>query len=214
MDNNVCYKVGVLQSLLIHIILFFSILMGCSSPSPKLPYLGNPEIVGGDTIYPSVSSFQFVDQDSMRVTEKTFENKIYIADFIFLSCPTICPTMSIEMKKVYSKFKQNKNVAFLSHTIDPERDSIPRLKEYSNHLKINSSKWHIVTGNKKDIYSIAEKSYYSIAYPDSSEPGGFVHSGGILLIDKQKHIRGVYDGTNPKETDLLIKNIELLLKEN
>ena len=191
----------------------FLLIFSCSHKAKKLPFLGNPEEINGEITYPTIQPFHFLDQDSLSVTNKTFDNSIYIADFIFLSCPTICPAMTSEMKKVYAKFEKNNSVKFLSHTIDPEHDSISLLKQYAEHLRIKTSKWHIVTGSKSDIYSVAEKSYYSTAYPDSKEPGGFVHSGGLLLIDKNKHLRGVYDGTNPKQTLLLINDIELLLSE-
>ena len=195
--------------------LIFTLLfiLSCSEPQQRLPFLGTPEVNGKDTIYPKVEHFEFLNQDSLAITDNTFKNKIYITDFIFLSCPTICPMMNNEMKKVYDAYKNNKSVLFLSHTIDPENDSISRLKTYANNLKINHSKWHFVTGNKAEIYSMAENSYYSIAYQDSTAPGGFAHSGGLLLIDKNRHIRGVYDGTNPEMTKLLIKDIKRLLEE-
>lgn len=193
------------------IVLFFA---SCSEPAKKLPFLGNPDIIGKDTIYPTIRNFSFLDQDCTIVTNKTFENRIYVADFIFLSCPTICPVMTKEMTKVYNVYKTSPYVLFLSHTIDPERDSIQALKNYTKALGINTRKWHFVTGDKKEIYSIAEENYYTAAYPDSTAPGGFVHSGGLLLIDEKRHIRGVYDGTNPKETKRLISDIEVLLKES
>jgi protein SCO1/2 len=195
---------------LIFIILGF---VSCNNTDHKLPILGKPVINGNDTIYPRINPFSFINQDSIVVTEKTFRNKIYVADFIFLSCPTICPKMNSELLNVYNEYKNDTNILFLSHTIDPEHDTIPRLKEYAKNLGINNNKWFFVTGNKDSIYSIAKESYYATAYADSTEPGDYVHSGGLLLIDKNRHIRGVYDGTNPKETKRLIKDIELLLKE-
>ena len=117
------------------------------------------------------------------------------------------------MIKVYEEFKNNDTVLFLSHTIDPERDSIKRLKLFSETIKVKSNKWHFVTGEKNIIYEMAEKSYFSNAYKDSTAEGGFVHSGGLLLVDKNRHIRGVYDGTDDVETARLIKDIRILLKE-
>ncbi|GAA4771047.1 MULTISPECIES: SCO family protein [Flavobacterium] len=193
-------------------LLFLFITFGCSREPKKLPYLGNPITQGNDTIYPKINDFSFINQDSTIVTNKTFKNKIYVADFIFLSCPTICPKMNVELNKVYEVYKNNPKVNFLSHTIDPERDSIQRLKDYKTSLKLNEN-WHFVTGNKDSIFNIATKSYFTTAYPDVNEPGGLVHGGGLLLIDKNRHIRGVYDGTNPEETKRLINDIKLLLKE-
>lgn len=185
----------------------------CSEPAKKLPFLGNPDIIGKDTIYPAIRDFSFINQDCTIVTNQTFENRIYVADFIFLSCPTICPVMTKEMTKVYDVFKSRSDVMFLSHTIDPERDSIGALKNYTKALNIDTRKWHFVTGDKAEIYSIAEENYYTAAYADSTAPGGFIHGGGLLLIDKNRFIRGVYDGTNPKETRRLISDIDVLLKE-
>lgn len=199
---------------LLLIISLFAVITACSSDKQqKLPYLGNPEINGNDTIYPTIRDFSFINQDSIVVTNKTFENKIYIADFIFLSCPTICPIMTNQMIKVYNVYKTNPDVHFLSHTIDPDRDTIQALKDYTSALELDTKKWMFVTGRKEDIYSIAEENYFTTAYSDSTAPGGFIHGGGLLLIDKNRHIRGVYDGTNQEETKRLINDIDILLKE-
>ena len=186
--------------------------MGCSQKEAKLPYLGNPIVENNDTIYPKIADFKFTNQDKKSVTNKTFAKKIYVADFIFLSCPTICPKMTSEMKSVYDSYKTNPDVQFLSHTIDPERDTVEKLKLYSESMNLNSN-WHFVTGKKEDIFSIAEKSYFTTAYKDSKEPGGYVHGGGLMLVDENGHIRGVYDGTNSTETKRLIADIKILLKE-
>lgn len=197
-------------------ILFFalsiSLFLSCNSNDRKLPYLGNPIVKGNDTIYPRIKSFSFINQDSLIITNKTFDNKIYVADFIFLSCPTICPMMNTELNSVYTTFKNNNQILFLSHTIDPEHDTVERLKNYTKSHQI-SDRWHFVTGNKDSIYKIAKESYFATAYKDAKEPGGYVHSGGFLLIDKNKYIRGVYDGTNPQETKRLINDINALLSE-
>lgn len=193
-------------------ILLICIVFGCEQKKEKLPYLGNPIVKGKDTIYPKIQDFSFIDQDSIIVTNKTFENKIYVADFIFLSCPTICPKMHMELSSVYTIYKNNPDILFLSHTIDPEHDTVERLKAYTKSNNI-SNKWHFVTGNRDSIYNIATKSYFATAYKDSKEPGGYVHSGGFLLIDKNRHIRGVYDGTNTDETKRLIRDIRVLLSE-
>lgn len=188
-------------------------LVACSQSEKKLPIFGHTSIVNSDTIYSTIKPFSFINQDSVTITEKTFENKIYVTDFIFLSCPTICPKMTNELRKVYDIYKTNPHVYFLSHTIDPERDSILRLKEYAEELGVDNSKWFFVTGNKDSIYSIANKSYFAAAFSDKSAPGGYIHSGSFLLIDPNKHIRGVYDGTSPTETEKLINDLENLLAE-
>ncbi len=188
-------------------------LFACTKPEATLPVLGTPAITGQDTIYPVIRDFKFTDQDSNEVTINTFRNRIYVADFIFLSCPSICPKMNETMLAVYTSFKDNPNVLFLSHTIDPERDTIPRLKAFADNLQVRSGKWHFVTGNQDSIYAMADQHYFATAYSDSTAPGGYAHSGGLLLIDKHKHIRGVYDGTVPAEASRLIKDLHLLLKE-
>ncbi len=189
------------------------LLVGCSNAGRKLPIIGHPTITGNDTTYSAIKPFTFLSQDSTVVTGKTFDNKIYIADFIFLSCTSICPVMTSEMRKIYETFKTNPDIYFLSHTIDPENDTIPRLKAYAENIGVDSHKWFFVTGEKDSIYSMAENSYFATAYPDKSSPGNYIHSGGLLLVDTNKHIRGVYDGTNPKETERLIADLKVLLNE-
>jgi protein SCO1 len=189
------------------------LLIGCKETSPTLPILGEPTIAGNDTIYPAIANFSFINQDSNIVTNQTFENKVYVADFIFLSCPTICPKMTREMYSVYLHFAKDGRVLFISHTIDPERDTIPALKAYAKNLGVNSNKWHFVIGNQDSIINLSEFSYFSAAYPDSTSPGGFTHSGGLLLVDKNRHIRGVYNSTNPEETKRLVKDVKILLNE-
>jgi len=190
--------------------------------SSSLPYLGRHEYVEKtvdnqtkvDTLYHQVADFQFVDQDSSLVTPSTFEGKIYIADFFFTSCPTICPVMKTQMLRVYETYKGNEQVAFLSHTIDPEYDTVALLHDYAERLGVSSNQWHFVTGEKEDIYDIGLNSYMVTAMEDDEEPGGFIHSGAFILVDKDRHIRGMYDGTDKDKVDLLIKHIDMLLKEN
>lgn len=189
------------------------LLASCRQAGKQLPVLGNPIISNKDTTYPKIADFSLINQDGQTVTNKTFDSKIYVADFIFLSCPTICPTMTREMYNVYLPFATDARVGFISHTIDPEHDSLPRLKAYANSLGVSSAKWHFVTGNQDSIINLAEHSYFLTAYPDSTSPGGFTHSGGLILVDKNRHIRGGYNSTKPDETKRLIKDIQTLLKE-
>lgn len=185
----------------------------CRPNKRPLPVLGEKTFNGRDSVFPVIAEFAFIDQYGKAVTSGTVKDKIYVADFIFLSCPTICPVMTREMKKVYDEFQQDDRIVFISHTIDPKNDTIPRLKAFSENLGVDGSKWHFVTGSQDSIMEIAEKSYFSTAMADSSSPGGFAHSGGLLLIDRNRHIRGVYNGTNPLETKRLIEDIKVLLKE-
>lgn len=191
------------------------------SSEEKLPILGQPQYVEKtvnnqavtDTIYHQVADFEFIDQDSATVTNNTFKDKIYVTDFFFTSCPTICPVMKKEMLRVYEEFKDNDDVLFLSHTIDPEYDTVALLHDYAERLGVSSNKWHFVTGDKEAIYDMGLKSYMVTAMEDESSPGGFMHSGAFILVDKDRRIRGMYDGTIKEQVDLLISDIYRLLKE-
>jgi protein SCO1 len=195
---------------------------GCDLFSEKkLPIMGWRDVkqvsrdgkVGYDTIYHTIPDFAFVNQDGALVTNKTFHDKIYVADFFFTSCPTICPIMKTQMLRVYEKFKDNDDILLLSHSIDPVYDSVPVLKVFSDRLGVDSRKWHFVTGDKDEIYEIGEKSYMVTAQEDVDEPGGYLHSGAFILVDKDRRIRGFYDGTKELEVDRLIRDIPTLLKE-
>ena len=166
-----------------------------------------------DTVYHTVSNFSFVNQDSTTVTPETFDDKIYVTDFFFTSCPTICPVMKKQMLRVYEAFKDNDEVAILSHTIDPEYDTVGLLHDYAERLGVSSPSWQFVTGEKDSIYNIALKSYMVTAAEEEQAPGGFIHSGAFILVDKDKRIRGMYDGTVPEQVDVMINDMRRLLKE-
>ncbi|MEO9482215.1 MAG: SCO family protein [Ekhidna sp.] len=200
-----------------HLTLLFliTIFIACDqkSSTEQLPFLGNTIYEGNDTIYHTIQDFQLVDQDSSIVTNETFGDKIYVADFFFTSCPTICPKMKAQMLRVYEKFEGSDEVGILSHTIDPTYDTVALLKDYAERLGVSSDKWKFLTGDQDYIYELAENSYISLADEDGNAPGGFVHSGAFLLVDKDRRIRGFYDGTVPEQVDVLINDIERLLKE-
>ncbi len=189
------------------------VLYSCGNDQGDLPVLGEAMMVDGKPVYPRIADFDFINQDGHQITNTNFRDKVYVANFIFLSCPTICPVMSRELKKVYDAYQTDDRVSFISHTIDPERDTIPRLKAYAETLGVWAPKWNFVTGNQDSIMNLAEESYYSAANADTTAPGGFVHSGGLLLIDKNRNIRGVYNSLESKETDRLIADIKRLLRE-
>ncbi|WP_317047605.1 SCO family protein [Adhaeribacter pallidiroseus] len=165
-----------------------------------------------DTIYHQIPDFSFINQDSQRVTSQTLAGKIYVTDFFFTTCPTICPKMKSQLLRVYEKFKNNDQVVLLSHTIDPQHDSVAVLRDYAGRLGVSSSKWQFVTGAKDSIYAIAAQ-YMVSAAEDEKEPGGFVHSGAFILTDTNRHVRGIYDGTVPEQVDQLMNDILLLLAE-
>ncbi|MCB0559536.1 MAG: SCO family protein [Lewinellaceae bacterium] len=179
-------------------------------PQKALPIIGNHDIQGKDTIYHQIPDFAFIDQDSQVVTNATFDGKIYVADFFFTSCPTICPKVKKQMLRIYDKYKDEPRLMFLSHSIDPKRDTVGRLKTYSENLGVDTERWRFVTGNKDEIYEIADD-YMSIALEDPTAPGGFDHSGWILLIDKDRHIRSYCNGTVPEKVDEFMKDVDWLL---
>jgi protein SCO1 len=189
-------------------------MIACEKERPaKLPIFGEREFNGEDTTYHTVGDFSFVDQDSAQVTDETFNDKIYVADFFFTSCRTICPIMKTQMLRVYDSIENDPDVLLLSHTIDPEYDTVAKLHDFAERLGVKSSKWHFVTGNKDSIYNIAQKSYFATALEDKTEPDGFIHSGAFLLIDKDKRIRGKYDGTKEDDVNRLLADIETLKNE-
>lgn len=188
-------------------------LFSCENASRKLPILGERDFVNGDSVYHTIPDFKFINQDGAEVSNKTFEGKIYVSDFFFTSCPTICPVMKKQMLRVYEKFKENPQVGILSHTIDPRHDSVQVLREYATRLGINNPMWQFVTGEKEKIYEIGEKAYYVTAGEDSTAAGGIIHSGAFILVDKKRRVRGLYDGTKEEDVTKLLKDIEVLLIE-
>jgi protein SCO1/2 len=197
------------------VLFFFGLifLWACTKSKP-LPIFGERKVVGTDTAYHTIAPFSFVNQDSAEVTRETFRGKIYVADFFFTSCRTICPLMKTQMVRVYEATANMPDVMILSHTIDPVHDDVRKLRDFADRLGASSSRWHFVTGEKDSIYSIAQTSYFATALEDSTEPDGFVHSGSFLLIDKQGRIRGKYDGTSELDVNRLIGDIKHLRIES
>jgi len=202
------------------VLLSISILFSCTEAtkekvgveSGKLQILGNRDIVNGDTVYHTVPAFSFINQDSQIITNKTFDNKVYIVDFFFTHCPTICPKVKKQMLRVHDKFKSNDKVVLLSHSIDTKNDSVPVLKKYASKLEVASDKWHFVTGEKDAIYEIADD-YFSVAIENPDAPGGFDHSGRLILVDENKYVRSFCNGTDAKSVDKFMLDIEKLLAE-
>ncbi len=179
----------------------------------KLPVLGEKVEVAGQMIYHTIPDFEFINQDSQLVNNQTFADKVYISDFFFTHCPTICPKMTKQMKRIYDQYANTLEVGFISHSIDPKRDTIGRLQWYAQSIGVeNASRWHFVTGDRDEIYGIADD-YFSIALEDEEAPEGFDHSGKIILVDKERRVRSFADGTNEKEVDRLMKDIDKLLAE-
>lgn len=199
----------------VSVFLLALLMTGCGRKAePPLPIFGEKELVGRDTVYHTIGEFSFLDQDSALVTNSTFDGKIYVADFFFTSCRTICPIMKTQMMRVYDSIQNDPEVLLLSHTIDPEYDTVGLLRDYADRLGVKSSTWHFVTGKpKQEVYKLAQLSYFSTAMEDKSEADGFIHSGAFLLIDKQRRIRGKYDGTKEIDVNRLLGDIRKLKKE-
>ena len=193
--------------------------MAFSCKKKSLPILGPVEYVEVftpdgpkmDSVPHTVDAFSFLNQDSVLVTQNLFAGKIYVADFFFTSCPTICPLMKKQMERIYGEYDKEDRVLLLSHTIDPSFDTVDVLRKFARGLGVKSSKWHFVTGKKRDIYSLALNSYMVAVSEDENAQGGLVHSGALLLVDGQRRIRGVYEGTDPGEVSSLIRDIRILL---
>lgn len=201
------------MQLLLTNLICLAVLFSCSSGDQRLPVLGTREFNGTDTVYHTIAPFQFVDQDSSVITNADFAGKIYVADFFFTTCRTICPIMKTQMLRVYDATADMPEVLLLSHTIDPEWDTVALLHDFANRLGVDSKRWHFVTGVKDSIYKIAQTSYYATAMEDRTEPDGFIHSGAFLLIDKRGRIRGKYDGTKENDVNRLIGDIKKLRRE-
>lgn len=192
------------------IVVSAGLLWQCTTNDKPLPIFGERFFDGKDTVYHTIAPFALLDQDSVEITNENVKGKVYIADFFFTSCRTICPKMKIQMKRIYDAVEQMEDVVILSHTIDPEYDNVERLKKFADRIGIKSEKWHFLTGNKDSIFNLAQTSYYATAMEDSAEPDGYIHSGAFLLVDRQGRLRGKYDGTLPEETDRLIGDIKKL----
>ena len=177
-----------------------------------LPIIGNREVVDGDTIYHTIPPFEFMSQDSTLITNASLSEGLYISDFFFMSCPSICPKVKKQMLRIYDKYEGNPKLKFVSHTLDPKRDTPPRLKLYAENLGVDTNQWMFLTGDQDDIMDMADE-YFVAAMEDASAPGGFDHSRKILLVDTKGHIRAFADGTDPESVDDFFGDIEKLFSE-
>lgn len=212
-------KIVLLISLLI-------LLISCSKNVQEdegLPFFNSPEFTpewiskdnpNYDKIH-TIPAFSFTNQDGETITDKTVEGKIYVANFMFTSCGSICPIMTDNMKIVQDKYLSDPDVLFLSHSVTPETDNVKILKDYALQKGCVSGKWHLLTGDKNAIYSIAKKQYFagdSIGY--FGKLNDFLHTENFILIDRKHRIRGIYNGTLPIEMDRIIEDITTLKEEN
>ncbi len=202
----------ILKIFLIYSIVFY---FGCTQKksSVLLPIYGEKKIISGDTIYHQIASFNLTNQIGQVVNQNTTKNKIYIANFFFATCQSICPMMSNQLQEVQKAFLADDSVLILSHSVNPLHDTVAVLSNYADTYGAKTNKWHLLTGNKKQIYDLAKTSYLVNAFEDDGSPEGFLHSELFLLIDKKSRIRGMYDGTNTAEVKKLIEDVKLLKQE-
>jgi len=158
-----------------------------------------------------VSDFELINQNGKIITQDVYKDKIYVADFFFSSCPTICPIMTNNMAKIQDEFLNDKNIMLLSLSVTPEIDSIPRLREYADKNGVIDAKWNVTTGDKKHIYELARKSYFAVTDEGDGGLQDFIHTSNFILVDKNKQIRGIYNGIDNKEILRLINDIKILI---
>tara|TARA_Y100000389_G_C17449060_1_gene513493 strand:+ start:693 stop:1367 length:675 start_codon:yes stop_codon:yes gene_type:complete len=199
------------------LILFYNAL----DPERRLP-IYQPSMVNYELVdstlqhvkkFHKIASFTLTNQNGKIVTEQDYDNKIYVADFFFTTCPTICPKMTENMGQLQNEFLEDSQIKFISFSVTPQIDSVQQLKKYAIEKGVNDSKWNLVTGNKKKIYSLARKSY--LAVKDDGDGGQFdmIHTENFILVDPEKRIRGFYDGTDIEAMNTLITDISILKEE-
>ena len=207
--------------LIVFSIVTISLFYSALKPKKTLPIYNpadvNPELVDSTIQYKSkyhtIAEFSFVNQNGKIITQKDYEGKIYVADFFFTTCGSICPKMTTNLEEVQKAILNNPKVMLLSHTVFPETDSVPVLKEYAIKHHVDDRKWNLVTGDKKAIYTMARKSYLAVKLGKPSELYDMVHTENFVLVDQKKRVRGFYDGTNKKEVQRLIEDIAFLSEQ-
>ena len=203
-------------------LIFIPILYFLVKPKSKLPVYNpvdvNPRLVDDSVKHINkdhkIADFVLTNQNGKTITEDNFEDKIYVADFFFTRCQTICPVMAVNMAELQEHFKNDEEIKFLSHSVTPIMDSVPMLRAYATKKGAIDGKWEITTGDKKHIYDMARKSYFAVLDEGDGGDQDFIHTEQFILIDKKKQIRGFYDGTDKNEMKRIIKDIEILKKEN
>ncbi|MEZ7837928.1 MAG: SCO family protein [Flavobacteriales bacterium] len=209
---------------LLAILFCITALTSCSSKKNEtLAFVGAQQIIGADTIFHTVPSFTLLNQNSDSISNSDLAGKVYVADFFFTTCPSICPIMTNSLVKVQRAFKGVENFALVSHTVNPDYDREDVLKEYAAKMHADTTNWHFLTGTKEAIYNTAFHGYFANAGEDELAPGGFLHSEYFILVDghgrvrsgydKQGNVKGVYEGTNDQDVLQLINDIKKLLKE-
>ena len=206
---------GVVSSIIL--LLFYKALL----PQKKLPVF-QPAMVNYELVdstiqhikkFHRIADFELINQNGKTVTNENFNGKIYVADFFFTTCPTICISMTDNLLKVQKEIQNNPNILLISHSVTPKIDSVTQLKKYAIEKGVNDKKWHLVTGDKKEIYELARKSYLAVKDEGDGGPFDMIHTENFILVDPDKRIRGFYDGTDSKEIKRLLLEIKILNSE-
>lgn len=213
MDLNL-FKTAILISMMI-------VIGSCSQSSKKQLPIYNPSDFNPGLVDKSlqnlsenhtVANFKLINQNGETITQDDYKDKIYVADFFFTSCQTICPIMTDNMAKIQKAYLDNDDIMFLSLSVTPDIDSIPVLREYADRKGVIDRKWNVTTGEKKHIYALARKSYFAVVEHGDGGVQDFIHTPNFILVDKQKRIRGIYDGTENDEIIRLIEDIKVLIE--
>ncbi|WP_029271253.1 SCO family protein [Flavobacterium sp. KJJ] len=207
--------------LIVFSVVTISLFYSALKPQKTLPIYNpadvNPELVDSTVQYKSkyhtIADFSFVNQNGDTITQKNYEGKIYVADFFFTTCGSICPKMSTNLSEVQKAVLNNPKVMLLSHTVFPEVDSVSVLKAYAVKYGVVDGKWNLVTGDKKEIYKMARKSYLAVKQGRPDQLYDMVHTENFVLVDQKRRVRGFYDGTNKEEIKRLIDDINFLCEE-
>lgn len=187
-------------------------------PKKRLP-IYQPNMVNAELVdsslqhvkkYHRIADFSLLNQNGDTITQENYRDKIYVADFFFTTCPTICPIMTANLVEVQAALANDPEVLLLSHSVTPEIDSVAQLKKYAIVKGVNDAKWNLVTGDKKQIYELARKSYLAVQEDGDGGLFDMIHTENFILVDKQRRIRGFYDGTKEEEMDRLLSDIEIL----
>lgn len=215
-----CSKILSISTLFVPLIL--GTLVCCKKPIKEesqvvsgLPYFNSADFTPNwNEATHKIPAFAFVNQDGDTITNRTFADKIYIADFFFTSCPGICPKLTKNMFDLQGFYKDDADIVLLSHTVMPWKDSVPLLRAYAQRNHVDSKKWHLVTGSQEDLYNMARYGYFADEdFTKTQDPDNFIHTENFILVDKKGHIRGVYNGTLPVDVERLKRHIVLLKQD-